>query len=201
MDVGEDRRNDESEPTRPGAAGPAIAVRELPLGDTERLGALLAALEPRLLSVAQGYTRDPDAARDVVQNAFEKVVRHGSRFRGGSRVSTWVHRIVVNESLMWLRTQRRRREDPAEERLAAAAVDRSPSPAELLERRQDVQRIRRGIGRLGHEDRDLVRRCALEGQSYAEYGRRRGLHPAAVKSRAYRARRHLADLLHTPEAS
>jgi DNA-directed RNA polymerase specialized sigma24 family protein len=37
--------------------------------------------------------------------------------------------------------------------------------------------------------------CALGGASYAEYAKRRDLHPAAVKSRAYRARCRLRDLL------
>ena len=45
------------------------------------------------------------------------------------------------------------------------------------------------------DERDVVRSCALQGQSYTEYGRRRGLHPSAVKSRAFRARKRLAYLL------
>ncbi len=46
---------------------------------------------------------------------------------------------------------------------------------------------------LSGEELDVVLRCALEGASYAEYGAGEGLHPAAVKSRAYRARRRLEE--------
>jgi RNA polymerase sigma-70 factor (ECF subfamily) len=179
---------------RPIVAGAATA---LPLHDPERMGALLSTLEPRLSAVALGFTRDPDAARDVVQNAFEKVLRHGEKFRGHSRASTWIHRIVANEALMWLRSQRRRREVRPEggRHDFPFLVDPAPTPAEALERDQQIDRLRSRLRELPREERDVVRCCAFDGQSYAEYGDRTGLHPAAVKSRAFRARRRLATLL------
>jgi RNA polymerase sigma-70 factor (ECF subfamily) len=182
-----------------GGARPIARAPEelLPLRDPERLGALFANLEPRLATVALGFTRDPDAARDVVQNAFEKVLRHGEKFRGNARVSTWIHRIVANEALMWLRAQRRRREIRPEgaDDLLPLAVDAAPTPAEALESSQQIDRLRQSLGDLSRAERDVVRCCALDGQSYKEYGDRTGMHPAAVKSRAFRARRHLARLL------
>jgi len=183
-----------SEAARPIVAAAAAA---LPLHDPERMGALLSTLEPRLSAVALGFTRDRDAARDVVQNAFEKVLRHGEKFRGHSRASTWIHRIVANEALMWLRSQRRRREVRPEGGRDdfPFLVDAAPTPAEALERDQQIDRLRSRLRELPREERDVVRCCAFDGQSYAEYGDRIGLHPAAVKSRAFRARRRLATLL------
>lgn len=49
----------------------------------------------------------PEAAADVVQNAFEKGLRDCEVFRGQARPSTWVHRIVVNEAFMGLRRESR----------------------------------------------------------------------------------------------
>ena len=182
-----------------GDARPIVAAPDalLPLRDPERLGALLSRLEPRLAAVALRFTRDPDAARDVVQNAFEKVLRHGEKFRGDARVSTWIHRIVTNEALMWLRAQRQRSEirwQPAHDDLPRA-VDGAPTPAEALEQREQVNHLWHGLHELSSEEHDVMRCCALGGQSYAEYGGRKGIHPAAVKSRAFRARRRLAELL------
>lgn len=173
------------------------AERHLPLGDRERFGALLLGLEPRLTAVALRITRDPEAARDAVQSAFEKALRHGARFRGQARVSTWLHRIVANESLMWLRAQRRRREvqtdvDASE---LAGLCDPAADPAARLLRRERRARLRAGLAQLAAEERDVVVCCALDGESYAAYGSRAGLHAGAVKSRAFRARRRLAALL------
>jgi RNA polymerase sigma-70 factor (ECF subfamily) len=184
---------------RPDAAPAASPAGEnrLPLHDPERMDALIRRLEPRLSAVALRVTRDPDAARDVVQNAFVKVLRYGDRFRGQARVSTWLHRIVINEALMWRRSRARRREDPLEdhgERLPPSAPV-ARSPADLAEWREQVERLRDALSALPREEREVLRGCALAGHSYSEYGRRHGLHPAAVKSRAFRARRRLAAAL------
>jgi len=185
-------------PAAPDARPPAAAATEgLPLRDPARLGALLVGLEPRLAAVALRYTRDPDAARDVVQNAFEKVLRHGQTFRGQARLSTWLHRIVANEALMWLRAQRRRRDAvPASGGAELqAAVDGAATPFESLALRQQLERLRASLRSLPREERDVVRCCALGGLSYGEFAARFGVHPAAVKSRAFRARRRLAGML------
>jgi len=161
------------------------------------MGEVLADLEPRLFATALRFTRDRDAARDVVQNAFEKVLRHSETFQGRARISTWVHRIVINEALMWLRSRRRRREEQpgAGPTRPILAIDDSPTAAEALESHEQLQRLRSCLRQLPDEERDVMRWCALSGQSYAEYGARRGVHPAAVKSRAFRARRRLARML------
>jgi RNA polymerase sigma-70 factor (ECF subfamily) len=168
----------------------------LPYADRDRLGALLASLEPRLTAVALRLTRDPDTARDVVQNAFEKVVRHGSRFRGGSRVWTWGHRIGAYEALMWLRAQQRQarvfRECPDERR---ESMDPAPGPEEALLQRQREVRLRASLMGLARVERDVLLHCALAGRSYAEHALQTGDHPAAIKSRAHRARRRLHVLL------
>ena len=181
----------------PAPTAPVPPENQLPLNDPERLGALLAGLEPRLRAVALRITRNPEAARDAVQDAFEKVLRHGHRFAGRSRVSTWLHRIVANEALMWLRRQRRRAEIRADVDLDALdqQPDPGPCPAERASRRQTAAQLERGISALQREDRDIVLHCALAGESYADYGARIGVHPAAVKSRAFRARRRLAAFL------
>lgn len=172
------------------------ATRALPDADAV-LGQLLQSLRPRLVAVACRFTRDPDVADDVVQNAFEKAIRHRDQFRGQARVSTWLHRIVANEALMWLRTERRqaRRIDPLAEIDVEAFVDPGPDPAERFITHQASQRLREGIAALSPDDRDVIEGCVLPGRSYGEYGAQRGLHPAAAKSRAFRARRRLKTVL------
>lgn len=179
----------------------APAGEPLPIHDPRALGALLKALEPRLVAFALRFTRDGATAEDVVQSAFEKAIRHGHRFRGDARVSTWLHRIVANEALMWLRRRRRRPADldpgaPGAE--LARLADPAPGALELLARREALERLRAGLGALPDAERDVLAHCVLAERSYAEFGRERGLHPGAVKSRAFRARRRLGEALRSP---
>ena len=173
------------------------AARPLPLGDRDAMGALFEAHGAQLRAVALRYTRDPDSAADVLQNASEKILRNGHQFRGGAKVSTWMYRVVANEALMWLRAERRRHArfvvgDGAD---LEWAPDPAPSSAEVVENRAEAERLGAAISALASNERDVIEACALRDESYAEWGRARGLRPGAAKSRAFRARRRLRELL------
>ncbi len=160
-------------------------------------GEKMFSMQPRMVAVAMRITRDAEAASDVVQAAFEKALRKADQFRGDALLSTWLHRIVVNEALMWLRGERRRTErftpvaDPA---VFATTSLRAPADDQMAAGEDEI-RVRRALARLRPEERDLLECCGLEDESYRAYGQRRGLHPAAVKSRAFRARKQMRALL------
>ena len=63
-----------------------------------------------MLAVARRLLRSDDDAADAVQEAFVSAFRAINSFEGGARLSTWLHRIVVNAALMKLRTRARRPE-------------------------------------------------------------------------------------------
>ena len=53
-------------------------------------------------------------ADDVLQNTFVKVYRSIGKFKGDSKLFTWLYRIATNESLTYLSKQKRRRSVPLE---------------------------------------------------------------------------------------
>lgn len=165
--------------------------------EPEPLAALLVRLEPRLRRLANRYVRDPDASGDVVQRAFEKVLRHVGQFRQHAQPSTWVHRIVVNEALMWLRSERRRaaRCVRAHDFACEEVRDPAPLPLEQVERAETSRHVRAALTRLRPADRELLERSVLEDVGSVALARSIGIHPATLKSRTYRARRKLAALL------
>jgi len=161
------------------------------------LGLLYQALAPRLQRAAQRMTRDPLAAEDVVQTAFEKALRHVAGFRGEARLSTWLHRIVTNEALVWLRTERRRTRPLLHEGDGgpAEAYDPSPQMPEILQLRERVARVQDGLRRLRAAERDVLLRIFVEDQDYATIAIQTATHHGAIKTRAFRARRRLRALL------
>lgn len=150
----------------------------------------------RLRQVALRVTRDAAAAEDVVQGAFEKALRYRARFRGEAKASTWLHRIVVNEALMWLRGEKRRAAKEA--RLAdALTCEAPPSPVRpldaLLAGERDA-RVREALGTLRPEDADLLA-LSVEERGYERWAQRTGMKRTAAKTRAFRARRTLRAAL------
>ena len=70
-----------------------------------------------MLAVARRLLRSDDDAADAVQEAFISAFRAIGNFEGGAKLSTWLHRIVVNASLMRLRKRTRRPEVSIDELL------------------------------------------------------------------------------------
>jgi len=53
-----------------------------------------------LISVAYRITNDMDSAKDIVQDAYLKVLESNNEFKGASSLKTYLYRIVINNALM-----------------------------------------------------------------------------------------------------
>ena len=158
----------------------------------------------RLLAVARRLLRDEEDARDAVQEGFAAAFRGLARFEGASRLSTWLHRIVVNTALMRLRTRRRRPEEPIEPLLPrfledghhAADHREWGAPAQgLIERAEARGLVRRAIDALPESYRTVLLLRDIEELDTAEVAGLTGLSESAVKTRLHRARLALRGLL------
>ena len=104
----------QTDPTAPDADEKALLAR-LRAGENAAFEQLIRVYGGRLLAVARRFLPVEEDARDAVQEAFLNAFRSLDRFEGGSRVSTWLHRIAVNAALMKLRSKRRKPERSIEE--------------------------------------------------------------------------------------
>lgn len=158
-----------------------------------------------MLAVARRYLRSEDDARDVVQEAMLSAFRGIASFDAGAKLSTWLHRIVVNCALMRLRSRRRRPEESIDDLLpsfdehgafAHGVVEwDAPATEHVVERRQMRQIVRRCIDRLPDSYRALLVLRDIEERDTEEAAELLGLTVSAVKSRLHRARQALRELL------
>lgn len=143
--------------------------------------------------------RDREAAEDVVQAGIEKALRKLEQFDGRALLSTWLHRIVVNEALLWLRNEKRYGQRIEEAAgcgpLARPASSTARSAEGQLIAAERAHALHRGLHRLPQAEREVLVACALEGIPHRVFARRHGLAIPTVKSRAFRARRRLESLL------
>jgi RNA polymerase sigma-70 factor (ECF subfamily) len=159
---------------------------------------------PRLLATARRLLRDESDARDALQEAFLQAYRGRDGFHGACRVSTWLHRIVVNACLMRLRSRRRRPEEPIETLLPQFLADghhsRHPSPwagepEALLAARETRELVRACLDRLPDDYRSVIVLRDVEELSTEDAARALGISPGACKVRLHRARQALRGLL------
>jgi RNA polymerase sigma-70 factor, ECF subfamily len=76
-----------------------LAVR----GEAGSFAMLVARHRQRAIRIAYGIVHNPSDAEDAVQDAFIRAYRSLAQFRGSARFSSWIYRIVVNESVRMVR--------------------------------------------------------------------------------------------------
>ena len=164
---------------------------------------------PRMLAVARRMLRSEDDARDAVQEAFISAFRGLDAFEGGARLSTWLHRIVVNACLMKLRTRRRKPEESIDDMLPNFLEDghHADEPrrwqggaVEWIERDEVRQAVRKAIDQLPETHRNVLLLRDIEELDTAEVAKMLEITEGAVKTRLHRARMALRGLL-DPELS
>jgi len=137
-----------------------------------------------------------------VQEALLSAFRAIGSFEGTARLTTWLHRIVVNAALMRLRSRRRRREDHIDDLLPRFDEDgRFAEPVvpwetdALLERHETRALVRRAIDRLPESYRTVLVLRDIEELDTEETAVALGLQVNAVKTRLHRARQALRTLI------
>jgi RNA polymerase sigma-70 factor (ECF subfamily) len=154
----------------------------------------------RLFRAAFTILANRAEAEDAVQSAYLRGFAGIRRFEGRSSLSTWLTRIVINESLGRLRSAKRRRAhldgasvtilDDYREKLmqgsmSGAAPDREQARAELRAMMEEA------IARLPEPFRLVFVLREIEGLGVDEVSETLGILPATVKTRHLRARRRL----------
>ena len=181
----------------------ARLLERLRAGDEAAYEELVRAHGGRMLAVARRLLPGEDDAQDAVQEAFLSAFRGVDGFQGDARLSTWLHRIVVNASLMKLRTRRRKPETSIEDLLPDFLEDGHMTRPALSWRRVDdeVERrdlralVREKIGELPEGYRNVLQLRDIEGLDTGETARLMELSEGAVKTRLHRARQALRSLL------
>lgn len=158
----------------------------------------------RMLAVARRILRNEEDSRDAVQEGFLSAFKALDRFEGGSRLSTWLHRIVVNAALMKLRTRKRKPETSIEDLLPDYKADGHPETffepwretgADAASSKEERELVRSSIDTLPENYRNVLILRDIEGLDTAEAANIMGLSTGAVKTRLHRARLALREVL------
>jgi len=166
-------------------------------GDARAFDELVRRHRQRMWAVAVRTLRDPEDASDAVQDACLSAYRAAASYRGDARVTTWLHRIVVNACLDRARRQAVRPLVPMPEQAPA-------DPRDRLAERETSLIVEEGLAALPEDQRLAIVLVDLQGLSVAEAAAVLEVPEGTVKSRCFRGRARLAVLLghlRNPDAS
>jgi RNA polymerase sigma-70 factor (ECF subfamily) len=184
--------------------GDAALIAGLQAGESRAFETLLRDHGPRLMRLARRILMNEEDARDALQDALVSVYRSIGSFEATSALTTWLHRIVVNASLMKLRGKRRRPEEDIDQYLPRFLEDGhqvepstpwTESADRVLEREELRTAVRAAIAQLPDAYRIVLQLRDIEEMSTAETADLLGTTKNIVKIRLHRARQALKTLL------
>ena len=159
--------------------------------------------QAELFGVAMRICRDPDTAKDLVQETLLRAMCAWDSFQPGSNLRAWLFRILTNAFINGYR-KRRRHQRFATERpgdALAALYGRDQDCTEDLEAElfgdELCDEVKTALDRLGPEYRDVVERADLRGEKYKDIADALDVPIGTVMSRLFRARRVLETELST----
>jgi RNA polymerase sigma-70 factor (ECF subfamily) len=165
------------------------------IGDAEAFGEIVQRWERRIFALSFGMLGREEDARDATQETFLAAFRNLRAFRGEAKVSSWLHRIAVNQCITRQRRAKVRNEsalDVEEERDAGSFS--SPlrySPARVVEGRERTAAVRLAVNSLPIDLRQVVVMKEFEELTFQEIADVLDLPLSTVKSRLYTALKQL----------
>ena len=148
-------------------------------------------LLPRLRRFAYALSGGPDPGDDLVQESCARALAHPEQYRPGTRLDSWMYRIIRN---IWLDQLR-----ASKVRGYVMDLDAAPEPTgedgrDITESRLTLKQVLQAMGNLPPQQRLLIALVCFEGLSYQEAADTLEIPIGTVTSRLVRARRALCAL-------
>ena len=155
-------------------------------GDKSAYAVLVARYQDRLYAVACAVLHDRAASQDVVQDAFLQAYVNLARFQ---------RRITFNLAIGAARRAKRGGTVTVPNADLQSLPSRSASPEDRQQREESIQAVRQAIEQLPPEHREVIVLREIDDASYEEIAERTGVPLGTVRSRLYRARAMLRQIL------
>ncbi len=152
----------------------------------------LSELLPRLRRFAHALSRDSADADDLAQMTIERAIRSQAQWTPGTRLDSWLYRIMRN---LWIDTVRARGRQQRFEAPPEEARTVGQDPREAIDAAIELQRAMAAMQRLPDEQREVVALILIEGYGYRETAELLDLPIGTVSSRLVRGRKALLAML------
>lgn len=163
-------------------------------GDEKSFEQLVHKYEQAVFSTIYRYIGNRDDVEDLAQEIFLKVWRNAKKFKGKSKFSTWLYRIVVNHCINYRRKHKYKHvslDELTEKGVTPESLKVTPD----WEQKRRVELVRRAVDELPDRQRMALVLSQFEGRSYKEIAEIMKVSLSSVESLIFRGRSSLRDKL------
>ena len=168
-------------------------------GEPDAFGEIVRRWERRIYALSYGMLGREEDARDATQETFIAAFRNLRNFRGDAKVSSWLHRIAINQCITKQRRAKVRGETSLDEEIETSgdvfAGPAHDSPAFVVEDDERTTLVRRAVNTLPPELRQVVVMKEFEELTFQEIAVALDMPLSTVKSRLYTAMKQLRSRL------
>jgi RNA polymerase sigma-70 factor (ECF subfamily) len=165
----------------------AQAIKLVAKGDELAFEQLVQKYQQPVFNTIYRYTGNQDDVQDLAQEIFIKVWHNAGKFKGKSKFSTWLYRVVVNHCINYRRKNKRKHislDELSEKGKTPESLKVEPD----WEQRQKVELVRKAVDELPERQRMALVLAQFEDKSYKEIAEIMKVSVSSVESLIFRAR-------------
>jgi len=185
----------------------AEIIKRIKKGETALFSEIIKQYKGVVFGHCFSFLRNRQDAEDVCQEIFVNVYKNLKKFRGDSKLGTWIYRITINSCKNRLKQMQRLRSRMAEESYTGNDEEETNTLVNNIKEKEENEpdnqyvskevrtAVFNRIGELTEEQRQVIILRDVDGLSYEEVGKLLKLSVSAVKSKLFRARENLREKL------
>lgn len=180
-------------------------IENLKKGKQIAFSQLLDDYQQKVFSTCISFVPNKEDAEDVAQEVFLEVFKSISKFKGNSKLSTWIYRIATNKCLEFIRKKNTKKRFAFMQTILGneIPIDKTSyftefnHPGILLENKEKSATIFKAINTLPESQRVIFTLAKIDGKSYQEIVEITGKSLSSVESIMFRAKKSLKEKLAT----
>ncbi|MDR1227053.1 MAG: RNA polymerase sigma factor [Prevotellaceae bacterium] len=168
-----------------------LYIQQTLQGNTSAFAHLVRLHKDRVYGLALRIVRSPQDAEELAQDVFVKAFENLHKFKGGSRLATWLFKITYNTAISFVRKKRLSTVALNEQ---VASYDFSAEKS-ARDKEEQLNKLELALLQLNEKDRSIVALHYLNHHAVAEIAAITGFSESSVKVKLHRARKKLQDLM------
>ena len=178
-------------------------LRQLQSGNGEAFAQLVLTYRKNVINICYRFLLNREDAEDVAQEVFVEIYQALKKFRGDSKLSTWIYRIAVSKSLDEIKKQKRQKRITSFGKILGIDdlvhwLAGGTRPDKILEADEDYAHLLNALNKLPDNQRIALTLSKIEGYTNPEIAEIMQTTLTGVDSLIYRAKNNLKPFL-TPE--
>ncbi len=178
-------------------------IKELRVGNRSAYSKLIDDFEQKVFATCMSFVPNKEDAEDIAQDVFVEVFNSIDKFKGNSKLSTWIYKITTNKCLEFIRKKSTKKRFGFVQSIMGNAIPFDKTtyftdmnhPGILLENKEKSETLFKAINQLPEAQKVVFTLCKVDGKSYEEVSEITEKSISSIESLMFRAKKNLQDLL------